>query len=80
MSLKVQMKSADGVSSPGHSAKQETERKLPLIPAAQAPGKNLPAQFCTGSHRALGKSLSLSSAQPVLETQVISFPNAYTSR
>lgn len=74
------MKSADGVSSPGHSAEQETECKLPLIPAAQVPGKNLPAQFCAGGHGALGKSLSLSSAQPVLETQVISFPNAYASR
>ena len=55
------MRGADGASSPRHSAEQETEHKLPLSPAAQAPGKNLPAQFCAGGHGALGRSLSLSS-------------------
>ena len=65
---------------PGTVLSRRHSSKLPLIPAAQAPGKDLPAQFCAGGHGALGKSFSLFGAQPVLETQVISLPTACTSR
>lgn len=44
--------------------------QLPLIPAARAPGKDLPAQVCAG---AMGPWASLSGslvAQPVLETML----------